>query len=280
MDIIVDSELELRERVHTMRLRGDHLGFVPTMGALHAGHLSLVEAAKARCRHVVVSIFINPMQFAAHEDLDQYPRKLEQDTKLLREAGVDLIYLPTADKMYPKGFNTSITVAGVSEGLCGAVRPHHFTGVATVVAKLLNQVLPDAAFFGEKDYQQLKVIERMVADLSIPVQIIPVSTSREADGLARSSRNQYLSEQERAIAPVLSRTLVQAAKRITAGDDVSAALSSAQEQIVAAGFSRVDYLELRHAHTLEPLIRYKAPARLLAAAYLGKTRLIDNIAVE
>lgn len=280
MDRIVDSELELRERIHTMRLRGEHLGFVPTMGALHAGHMALVQAAKARCRHVVVSIFINPMQFAADEDLGSYPRQLEQDTDLLHAAGVDLIYLPQADQIYPANFSTTVTVNGVSEGLCGAVRPHHFNGVATIVAKLLNQVAPDAAFFGEKDYQQLKVIERMVADLSIPVQIIPVATVREADGLAMSSRNSYLSEAERAIAPSLYETLVQCAKRIMAGESTTAALASAEEQVLAAGFSRVDYIELRHAQSLKPMADYKSPARLLAAAYLGKTRLIDNIAVE
>ncbi len=280
MDRIVDSELELRERIHTMRLRGEHLGFVPTMGALHAGHMALVESAKARCRHVVVSIFINPLQFAAHEDLGSYPRQLERDTDLLRDAGVDLIYLPQADQIYPTAFSTTVTVNGVSEGLCGAVRPHHFSGVATIVAKLLNQVLPDAAFFGEKDYQQLKVIERMVADLSIPVQIIPVPTMREADGLALSSRNCYLNEAERKIAPALYQTLVQCAKRIVAGESTTSALAWAEGQVLAAGFSRTDYIELRDAQTLKPMADYKAPARLLAAAYLGKTRLIDNIAVE
>jgi len=272
--------VDLRDQVATWRSAGLTVALVPTMGALHEGHLTLVRAALDHADKVVVSIFVNPTQFGPTEDFDAYPRTLDADRANLATAGASLVYAPTVGEMYPDGFATAITVSGVSEGLCGDLRPGHFSGVATVVTKFLVQAMPDFAAFGEKDYQQLQVIRRLVRDLDIPVAIIGVPTVREADGLARSSRNAYLSPESRAIAPALYRTLQDTAMAIRAGAAVDAALDAGRRAILAAGFASVDYLELRAADGLAPLSELDRPARMLVAAYLGKTRLIDNIAVE
>ncbi len=271
---------ELREQVDTWRKAGLTVALVPTMGALHEGHLTLVRAAMSHADKVVVSIFVNPIQFGPNEDFDAYPRTLDADRAALATVGAALVYAPTAGEMYPQGFSTAITVSGVSAGLCGDLRPGHFSGVATVVTKFLLQAMPDVAAFGEKDYQQLQVIRRLVRDLDIPVTIVGVPTVREADGLARSSRNAYLSPDDRAIAPALHRTLQDTAVAIRAGAAVDAALEAGKRAILAAGFASIDYLELRAADGLAPLSELDRPARMLVAAYLGKTRLIDNIAVE
>ena len=273
---------DLRRVLAAFRARGETLGLVPTMGALHAGHMALVARAKETCARVVVSIFVNPAQFGPNEDLGGYPRDEAGDTRKLAAAGVDVVYAPPVAEMYGEGFSTSVRVTGLTEGLCGAFRPVHFEGVATVVTKLLLQALPDVAFFGEKDYQQLRVVERLVRDLDIPVRIEGVATVREADGLALSSRNRYLSEPERCIAPLLYRTLCSAAeglKRAKGAPEIAAALEKAKRDLLAGGFSSVDYFELRDAETLAPVARIGRPARLLAAAKLGATRLIDNVPV-
>ena len=276
----ITDEASLRAAINEAKQAGQKVGLVPTMGALHAGHMQLVKEAKKHCDYVVASIFVNPMQFGAGEDLDKYPRTIEADTQKLEEEGAELLFLPEVETIYPKGYSTTISVSGVSEGLCGASRAGHFDGVATVVAKLFNLVQPDVAFFGEKDYQQLQVIKRMAIDLNMPVTIQAVATVRESDGLALSSRNQYLSEQERAAAPAMRQAMQNAAKRIVAGEAVSDAIEAAKQAVIEAGYRQWDYLELRHADTLEPLDHYESPARLLAAAWLGTTRLIDNIPVE
>jgi pantoate--beta-alanine ligase len=276
---IARSVAELRRRVARWRANGERVGLVPTMGALHAGHLALVAAAQARCRRVVVSIFVNPKQFGPREDLTGYPRPIEDDLAKLAQANADLAFMPTVDEMYPAGFVTTISVGGVSEGLCGAHRPGHFDGVATVVAKLLIQAAPNAAYFGEKDYQQLMVVRRMVTDLNLPVEIVGVPTVREAGGLALSSRNVYLSAEERRIAPNLYRVMREAAGEIAHGATPGPTLRNAVATLRDCGFA-VEYLELRDAATLAPMTSAPiVPARLLAAVQLGRTRLIDNIAV-
>jgi pantoate--beta-alanine ligase len=277
---IVRTISALRGAIDSFRSAGETVALVPTMGALHAGHMALVEEARRRARRVVVSIFVNPTQFGANEDLGAYPRREATDVKLLDEAGADLLWLPSAEEMYPEGFTTSITVAEVSEGLCGAVRPGHFAGVATVVAKLFNQVRPDTALFGEKDYQQLAVIRRMNRDLDFGIAIVGVATQREDDGLALSSRNIYLSQEARADARGLPRALGEAARAIQAGGDVAAVLDNARSRIIAAGFDSVDYVELRDAATLAPMTVLDRDARLLVAARIAGTRLIDNLAVS
>jgi len=276
--MIQDASL-LRVALDTFRRQNHCIGFVPTMGALHAGHMKLVEEAGRRCDTVVVSVFVNPMQFGAHEDLARYPQQLEKDRQLLEDAHVELIYVPTVDAMYPEGFATTVNVSGLSEHLCGAVRPRHFAGVATVVTKLLMQVMPDIACFGEKDYQQLQIIRRLVTDLSIPVEIVPVDTMREEDGLALSSRNGYLNDSERAQAPWLYKTLITAANKIAGGLSVDNTLQWAEQQLLAHGFQKIDYIACCHARSLEPQTHLEPPARLLAAAWMGDTRLIDNVAV-
>lgn len=270
---------DLREATAAWRQAGERIALVPTMGALHDGHMALVEAAKRAANRVVVSIFVNPKQFGANEDLAKYPRKEAADSRMLTGAGVDLLWMPPVEVVYPEGFATNISVSGVSALLEGAHRPGHFDGVATVVAKLFNQVQPDIALFGEKDWQQLAVIRRMTTDLNLAVEIQSVLTQREDDGLALSSRNAYLMPEERAKAVALPRALGAAAKAITDGGDVEAALAQARETLAAAGFE-TDYVALADAETLEPATAY-APGklRLLAAARLGATRLIDNIAV-
>ena len=257
---------------------GAAIALVPTMGALHAGHIALIEAAKRPGRKVVASIFVNPKQFGPNEDLSRYPRKETADLAMLKAAGCDLVWLPPVEAMYPADFATNISVSGISDGLDGAARPGHFDGVATVVAKLFNQVRPDLALFGEKDFQQLAVIRRMVADLDFGIEIQGVPTQRDDDGLALSSRNVYLDAEQRAAAVALPRALGVAAKAITRGDDPETALDAARDTLTAAGFA-VDYVELVDAETLAPGSDASRERRLLAAARLGNTRLIDNLAV-
>ena len=269
----------LRETVAGWRAESARVALVPTMGALHAGHMALVEQARGPGTKVIASIFVNPKQFGEGEDLARYPRRELTDLRMLADAGCDAAWLPAVDDMYPAGFATAVSVSGVSEGLDGAVRPGHFDGVATVVAKLFNQVRPDAAYFGEKDFQQLAVIRRMVADLDMPVEIVGVPTQREDDGLALSSRNVYLDTDERARAIALPRALGVAARAIAGGGDVGDTLDIAQQALIAAGFA-VDYLALADAETLQLDPTPDRPRRLLVAARLGTTRLIDNVAVD
>lgn len=273
----------LREAVDTLRAKGP-VALVPTMGALHEGHLALVREAKGRAASVVVSIFVNPTQFGPNEDLDAYPRQLAEDSRLLEAEGVELLWAPPVEEVYPDGFATTVSVSGVSEGLCGASRPGHFDGVATVVAKLFNQVRPDVAVFGEKDWQQLAVIRRMARDLDLTQPgveaIIGLPTVREEDGLALSSRNRYLSQENRQRAATLPRAMREAIARIEGGEPVSAVLSGLKEAITKGGFASVDYAELADAESLELLGSLgERPARLLVAARIGGTRLIDNMPV-
>ena len=270
----------LREAIAAWRQAGERIALVPTMGALHDGHMALVDAARRAANREVVSIFVNPKQFGAGEDLAKYPRKEAADSRMLSGAGVDLLWMPPVEMVYPDGFATNVSVSGVSEVLEGAHRPGHFDGVATVVAKLFNQVQPDIAFFGEKDWQQLAVIRRMTLDLNLPVEIQSVLTQRDDDGLALSSRNAYLMPEERAKAVALPRALGAAGKAIAEGSDVEAALAQARETLGAAGFE-IDYVALADAGTLEPVTAPAPdrPLRLLAAARIGATRLIDNIAI-
>lgn len=269
----------LRRRIQAWRTANRTVALVPTMGALHAGHLALVERAKALADEVVVSIFVNPTQFGPDEDLAAYPRRESEDWERLASADVGLLYMPDAAVMYPDGFQTDVKVTKVSQGLCGDHRPGHFDGVATVVTKLLLQALPDFALFGEKDFQQLVVIQRLAVDLDIPVDIVALPTVREADGLALSSRNAYLTEDERVIAPALHRELTAVAADVANGADIAARCEDAAATLKEAGFNAVEYVEVRDAATLTPLTRYSKPARVLAAVTLGKARLIDNVAV-
>jgi pantoate--beta-alanine ligase len=266
--------------VAALRAGGATIALVPTMGALHAGHMALVREGRAQADHVVASIFVNPMQFGAGEDLGRYPRQEAADAEMLEREGCALVWAPDVATMYPAGHATSVTVAGVGEGLDGAARPGHFAGVATVVLKLLNQVQPDVALFGEKDFQQLAVIRRMVVDVDLPIRILGVPTQRDADGIALSSRNAYLSPAERLSARALPRALVEAAQAMRQGLDVTEVLAEAKQALAAAGFGPIDYVELCDAETLVAVTGLDRPARLLAAAKIGTTRLIDNIAVE
>jgi len=277
---VVRTRTVLRRTLAHIRARGETIALVPTMGALHRGHLVLVQLAKRRAKRVVVSIFVNPAQFAPHEDLSSYPRTLAADLAALAALKVDLVWAPSVAQMYPEGFATQIIPAGpATVGLEDTFRPHFFGGVATVVAKLFLQVAPDSAVFGQKDYQQLKVVTAMAKDLDIPVKIIGAPTVREKDGLALSSRNAYLSAAERAVAPTLYRVLKECAAHLIAGKSMAATLADGCAAIERAGFA-VDYLEARHAETLVPIASVKnGPIRLLVAAKIGKTRLIDNIAV-
>jgi len=278
---IVRTVAELRARIRDWRAKGERVGLVPTMGALHEGHLSLVRRARQDAERAVATVFVNPTQFAPGEDFEAYPRNEARDAELLASAGCDLLYAPTVDQIYPEGFSTTVTVKGVSEPLEGVARPTHFAGVATVVTKLLLQALPDVAVFGEKDYQQLQVIRRLVRDLDIPVEIVGAPTVRDQDGLARSSRNAYLSEAERPVAGQLNVVLTRLARALADGADVAAAEAEAVQALRQAGFDRVDYVEARGAEDLRRLGPgpVDGPARVLAAAWLGRTRLIDNMAV-
>jgi pantoate--beta-alanine ligase len=250
------------------------------MGALHAGHLALINAAKSEADRVVASIFVNPLQFGPTEDLDKYPRQESEDARLLEQAGCDVLWMPTADQLYPPGFATVVSVSGVSERWDGAARPGHFAGVATVVAKLFTAVRPDKALFGEKDFQQLAVIRRMEADLGLGVEVHGVPTVRDADGLALSSRNAYLTADERARALALPQSLEQASEAILGGEPVAVALDDARRKLADAGFGRIDYVALVDSATLEPLDEPAGEMRLIAAAVIGTTRLIDNMRVN
>ena len=270
----------LRHALLALRKGGRRVALVPTMGALHRGHLALVREAHRRAERVVVSIFVNPAQFAPTEDFASYPRGFDADLKALAAAKTDLVWAPTEAAMYPQGFATRLDPQGAAKaGLEDKFRPHFFGGVATVVAKLFTQCAPDFALFGEKDYQQLRVITQMAKDLDLPVKVVGVKTVREKDGLALSSRNAYLSTAERAVAPTLHRVLRAAAARIKQNEPIEIVLEEGAAEIARAGFA-VDYLEARHALTLAPIAsRQDGPIRLLVAAKIGKTRLIDNIAV-
>ncbi len=275
---------ELRHAVDSLRRHGA-VALVPTMGALHEGHLTLVREARARAGAVVVSIFVNPTQFGPNEDLAAYPRQPAEDARLLAAEGVDLLWAPPVEEVYPEGFATNVSVAGLGEGLCGAFRPGHFDGVATVVAKLFNQVRPDLALFGEKDWQQLTVIRCMARDLDLTLPsaecILGVPTVREADDLAMSSRNRYLSTEDRAHAAALPRLMREAIEAIASGGDVIAVQTGLRAALLKNGFASVDYVELAEARSLQPLTTLTdAPARLFVAARIGKTRLIDNMPVR
>ena len=277
MQTIRSSEELARARAE---LGSASLALVPTMGALHAGHMALVAEAKARADKVAATIFVNPMQFGAGEDLGRYPRREAEDAAMLEQAGCELLWLPAVGDIYPDGFATTVRVSGVSERWEGEARPGHFDGVATVVVKLLLSVRPDVALFGEKDFQQLAVIRRMVRDLAIPVEIDGVATVREADGVALSSRNAYLLPEERHQALALPRALEAARAAILSGTDVADVLTEARDSLLGGGFSWVDYFALVDAATLEPLDRPQGEMRLIAAAMIGTTRLIDNVMVE
>jgi pantoate--beta-alanine ligase len=276
---IARTVADLRQQIARWRKDDERIGLVPTMGALHLGHMALVQAACDECDRVVASIFVNPKQFAPTEDLDLYPRRETADLEMLRSAGVDLVFTPALDEMYPPHFTTLVRVTGLTEGLCGAHRAGHFDGVTTVVTKLLIQVLPDIAYFGEKDYQQLTVVRRLARDLDIPVGIAGVPTVREADGLALSSRNVYLSAEERRIAPNLARVLRSIAAAL-AQDQTAVAreIAHGSAALQQAGFT-VEYLEIREAETLAVTREVTASSRVFAAVRLGKTRLIDNMAI-
>ncbi|MCW2363040.1 MULTISPECIES: pantoate--beta-alanine ligase [Sphingobium] len=270
----------LRTGLASLRADAGRIAFVPTMGALHAGHMALIAQARRRASHVVASIFVNPTQFGPHEDLSAYPRREESDAAMLAQAGVAALWLPDVATMYPAGFTSHVNVDGLSARLDGEWRPGHFEGVATVVTKLFNQVRPDIACFGEKDYQQLAIIRRMTRDLDLGVEIVGVETQRDHDGLALSSRNAYLTADQRARAAALPETLVGAGEGISAGEDVAAVQAWAIRYLLDSGFDSVDYFLLSDADTLEPMTRLDRPARLLVAARIGSTRLIDNIPIH
>ena len=279
MQIIRDIAM-LHRAVTALKQGGKSVALVPTMGALHDGHISLVRMAKRVADHAVVSIFVNPTQFGPNEDFAAYPRDEARDAALLAQEGTSLLWAPDVTTVYPPGHSTHIEVAELGADYCGAARPGHFDGVATVVAKLFNQVRPDVAIFGEKDWQQLAIIRRMARDLDFAVDILGAPIARDTDGLALSSRNAYLSPVERKAAVVFPRSLDAAAKAIAGGADVAQALAAAEKSIVAGGFDSVDYVALADADNLERLITFRKPARLLAAARIGKTRLIDNLSVD
>lgn len=276
---VVRSVAELRAVTGGWRQAGDSVAVVPTMGALHDGHLSLVAQARDACDRVIVTLFVNPTQFDRPEDLAKYPRTENRDRAVLEPAGVDLLFMPGVDEVYPPGFATTVSVSGLTSGMCGDFRPGHFDGMATIVAKLFLMTGAHRAFFGEKDWQQLQIVRRLAADLNIPIEVTGCPTVREADGLAMSSRNARLSPPDRAAAPTLYAALTHAAQRLRGGEDPAPVLEAARAEILAGGFARVEYLDLRHPQTLTPLDRLDGPARLLAAAWLGPVRLIDNVAV-
>ena len=282
---IVRTIKELRSRVRAWQREDLRVGLVPTMGGLHAGHLALVQASLQKSDRTVATLFVNPKQFGAGEDFATYPRDEDRDATLFNKEGVHLLFAPDAGEMYPAGFATAVSVSTIGDILEGEYRPGFFTGVATIVTKLFLQAGADQAFFGEKDYQQLQVVKRLAMDMNIPTEIIGVPTIREDDGLALSSRNQYLTENERKIAPALYRTLMTVAQKIKKGDSVSAAETWGAEELLGAGFAAVDYVSVRDAATLEPFTTKTAQmvqtteARVLAAAKLGAARLIDNVPV-
>ena len=273
---IVRTVADLRAQVAQYRRSGASVGLVPTMGALHDGHLTLVRSAKLDNARVIVTIFVNPKQFGPTEDLSRYPRDEAADVALLKEVGTDLLFAPDLGEMYPEGFSTSVSVGGISQHLEGASRPQFFNGVATVVSKLLLQAVPDRAYFGEKDFQQLQVVRRMVRDLNIPVAIVAVPTIREADGLAMSSRNRYLSPAQRKMASALPQIMHDTVTELRSGLVAAPIIANAKGRLHKAGFDRVDYLELCDESTLQPIPVARASSRLFVAAYVGATRLIDN----
>ncbi len=275
----VSTVRDLRTTLLTWREASDTVALVPTMGALHKGHMALIEAAKRVAKRTVVSIFVNPTQFGPKEDLSKYPRQLEQDKQLLTDVSVDLLYAPSVDEIYPQGFSTSLDPGPIATLFEGAIRPGHFAGVATVVTKLLLQAMPDIAFFGEKDYQQLLVLRRIGRDLDLPVHIVGAPIVRDDDGLAFSSRNVYLSADERKRAVALPQALNEAAEQLSTGQQPDAVLKIAREKITGAGFV-LDYLELVDAYNLTPLAASSKIGRLIAAARMGTTRLLDNVAVS
>ena len=271
---------ELRQQVQAWRQQGLRVALVPTMGALHQGHLSLVQEGFRRADRVIASVFVNPTQFGPGEDFDRYPRQEQADADMLASVNCSGLYVPSVAEMYAPGFCTTITVAGLSQELCGVARPTHFAGVSTVVTKLLLQALPDVALFGEKDFQQLTIIKRTVRDLDIPVQVVGVPTLREADGLAMSSRNRYLTPDERRIAPLLHGVLQGVGRGLLDGQDSDHLCAQATQKLLAGGFAAVDYVEVRDAETLAPAMQYDGtPLRILGAAKLGAARLIDNVGI-
>ncbi len=278
MPEVIAGIAELRERLEPARRRGESIGLVPTMGALHKGHARLLGTARRECDLVVASVFVNPMQFDRPEDLENYPRTMEHDLRVCENSGVDLVFAPAASELYPREQLTFVESPALSAHLCGAHRPGHFRGVATVVLKLFNIVQPDRAYFGEKDAQQLAVIRRMVDDLNLPVKVAPVATVREEDGLALSSRNKHLTQEQRAIAPVLSWALRLAADRIGRGErSVEAVRREALELFAPYPEARVEYFEVTDPLTLQPLERIEGPVLIAGAMWLGSTRLIDNM---
>ena len=277
---LLENIAGLRSFVTDNRKAGRTIAFVPTMGALHDGHIELVRQGLAKADICIPYIFVNPKQFAPHEDFGSYPRTVEDDLEKLRAANASAVYLPQPDEIYPANFSTAVTVSGVSAPLEGEFRPHFFSGVATVVAKMLLQCLPDIALFGDKDWQQLQVIKRMAADLDIPVQIIGVPIVRDANGLALSSRNAYLDDAQYKIAVQLNKILKTMGDEITAGESVNTAEDNAREALLRAGFEKVDYITARNADTLQPPVRGDRNLRLLAAAWLGRARLIDNMGLS
>lgn len=276
---ILRTVAELRTRVRGWKSNGQQVGVVPTMGALHDGHMSLVRAGKRGCDRVIVTIFVNPKQFNNPDDLAKYPRTEATDAALLAQEGVDLLFAPAPEEVYPLGFASMVSLRGLSEPMEGQMRPGHFDGVATVVTKLLGMTQADRAYFGQKDWQQLQVVKRVAADLNMPVEIVGCETVREADGLAMSSRNLRLDPLSRAQAPALHRVLQRTAAAIREGGNAAAQIDRAVADLLQAGFSDVEYVELRAAATLDPVISAEKPARLLAAASIGGVRLIDNIPV-
>ncbi|MCE2509653.1 MAG: pantoate--beta-alanine ligase [Alphaproteobacteria bacterium] len=276
---IVRSIADLRSAIALRRAAGESIGLVPTMGALHEGHLALVRASCSGMDCTVATVLVNPLQFSPDEDFESYPRNEAGDAAMLSEAGADLLYAPAIEEIYPEGFSTKVEVTGLTDVLCGAFRPVHFSGVATVVTKLFLQALPDAAFFGEKDYQQVLVVRRLVRDLDIPIHIEMVPTVREADGLALSSRNAYLTAEERAVAPKLYATLNEMAMAIRKGNAIAETIAIGEAALREAGFRSIDYLDVRDPETLARVEVSGRPARIFAAVHLGKARLIDNLAI-
>ena len=271
---------QLGSALIALRAGGHRIALVPTMGALHAGHLALIDEARKQADRVVATIFVNPLQFGEGEDLDHYPRREKEDAKALEQAGCDLLWMPTPEQMYPAGFSTTVSVAGLSRRWEGEARPGHFDGVTTVVAKLFTTVRPDVAVFGEKDFQQLAIVRRMATDLNLGVSIVGMPTVRDGDGLALSSRNAYLSDEERPQALALPQALAKAAERISGGSPADEAIEQAKQALARAGFSQVDYVALVDGASLEPIAEPRENARLIAAAKIGRTRLIDNLPIE
>ena len=274
---VISTPLAMRAWTDWVKKKNQSVGFVPTMGALHSGHASLISRAKKENDKVVVSVFVNPAQFGPHEDFSRYPRPFKEDQKLCASLGVDALYHPSPENIYPQGYRSFVNVEGLSDLWCGRFRPGHFRGVATVVLKLLQTVSPDRAYFGEKDYQQLMIIRRMARDLNLPQRIVGCLTLREKDGLAMSSRNQYLSSIERAQAAILYRSLNRAAKKIKSGETVSRALSAARREILSIPQSKIDYIALIDGESLEEIKTPRPGARIISAIWIGKTRLIDNV---